>query len=124
MQKFYFDVTETFIKTIAIEADSFEQASERIKSAYHRKEFKIGHEYFTEVEFVNAQEEVEKSIKDKFIAEEELETFNCNDVVYDDKQDHYICPVCGNYVAERFQIKDLDYDLPKYCSECGTKLHY
>ena len=23
MQKFYFDVTETFIKTIAIEADSF-----------------------------------------------------------------------------------------------------
>lgn len=63
MQKFYFDVTETFIKTIAIEADSFEQASERIKSAYHRKEFKIGHEYFTEVEFVNAQEEVEKVLK-------------------------------------------------------------
>lgn len=124
MQKFYFDVTETFIKTIAIEADNFEQANERIKSAYHRKEFKMDHEYFTEVEFVNVQEEVEQSIKDKFIAEEEFETFNCNDVVYDEKQDRYVCPVCGKYVAERFQIKDLDDDLPNYCSECGTKLHY
>ena len=45
-------------------------------------------------------------------------------VVYDEEQDCYVCPQCGEYIADRFQIKDLDYDLPKYCHECGTKLHY
>ena len=47
-----------------------------------------------------------------------------HDVVYDEEQDAYVCPVCGEYVADRWQIKDLEFPLPKYCHECGTKLHY
>lgn len=47
-----------------------------------------------------------------------------HDVVYDEEQDAYVCPVCGEYAADRWQIKDLDYQLPKHCHECGAKLHY
>lgn len=122
--KYYFDVTETYIQTIAIEADNQEQARKRIENAYNKKEFIINREYFTDVKFEDVQEDVEKSIKDKCIAEEEIKTFNCNDVIYNETEDYYECPTCGNYVADRFQIKDLDYTLPKFCQECGTKLHY
>lgn len=122
--KYYFDVTKKTTKTIAIEADNFGQAKKRIKNAFDRKEFDINQEYFNEVEFNCVQEEIEESIKEGFVAEEEIETFNCNDVVYDEEQDCYVCPVCGEYAADRFQIKDLDYNLPSFCHECGTKLHY
>ncbi len=122
--KYYFDVTEKYIKTIAIEADNLEQARQRVESAYDRKEFVIDHEYFTDVEFKDAQEEVEECIKDGFFAEEELEIFNCNDVIYNEVEDYYECPVCGEYICDRFQIRDLDYNLQKHCHECGTKLHY
>ena len=66
--KYYFDVTETYTQTIAIEADNQEQARKRIENAYYKKEFIINHEYFTAVKFEDVQEDVEKSIKDKFIA--------------------------------------------------------
>ena len=122
--KFYFDVTETFIKTIAIEADSLEQAQRRIDGAWHRGEFEIDREYPDDVDFKFAQNEVEECIREGFFAEEELETFNCHDVVYDEESDSYVCPVCGEYVADRWQIKYLEYPLSKYCHECGTKLHY
>ena len=122
--KFYFDVTETFVQTIAIEAKSREQAQRRIESAYNRKEFEIDREHPDDVDFKYAQKEVEECIREGLVAEEELETFDCNDVVYDEKQDCYVCPVCGEYVADRWQMKDLDYKLPKHCHECGAKLHY
>ena len=76
--KYYFDVTETFIKTIAIEADNLEQAEKRIEKAYENNEFKISREYPDYVDFKNAQEVVEECIKDGFIHERELETFSCN----------------------------------------------
>lgn len=76
--KYYFDVTETFIKTIAIEADSLEQAEKRIENAYENKEFKISREYPDHIDFKCAQEVVEECIRDGFIHESELETFSCN----------------------------------------------
>lgn len=121
---FYFDVTEIFVKTIAIEADTLEQAQRRIESAYDRKEFEINRENPDNIDFKPAQNEVEACIDAGFFAKEELETFNCSDVVYDEKQDAYVCPVCGEYAADKWQIRDLEYPLPKHCHECGAKLHY
>jgi predicted RNA-binding Zn-ribbon protein involved in translation (DUF1610 family) len=122
--KFYFDVTETFIKTIAIEADNLEQAQRRVDGAWRRNEFEIEHEYPDGIEFKDATTEVEEFFQTGDCAEEELETFNCNDVVYDEETDSYVCPVCGEDAADRWQIKDLEFPLPKYCHECGAKLHY
>lgn len=122
--KFYFDVTEHTTKTIAIEAENLEQAQKRVESAYERKEFLINREAPDDVEFKYVQEEVEQCIKDGFVAEEEFDPFDCNNVVYNEEEDYYECPVCRKYVADRFQVKDLDYDLPKFCQKCGTKLHY
>ena len=122
--KFYFDVTETFVQTVAIEAKSREQARRRIEGAYNRKEFEIDRKHPDDIVFKDVQKEVKKSIREGFVAEEELETFNCNDVVWDDITESYVCPVCGEYVASRFDFKCIDYPLPKHCHECGAKLHY
>ena len=122
--KFYFDVTETFIKTVAIEADNLEQAKRRVDGAWHRGEFDISHEHPDEVDFKNATSEVEAFFQTGDCAAEDFEILNCNDVVYDEKTDSYACPVCGEYVADRYEVKDLDCKLPKHCHECGAKLHY
>jgi hypothetical protein len=122
--KFYFDVTETNVKTIAIEANDFEQALRRAEKAHERKEFSINRKFFDDVKFKHVQEEVEQCIKDGSVAEEEFEIFDCNNVVYNEDEDYYECPVCGEYIANKFQVKDLDYKLPRFCYECGTKLHY
>ena len=122
--KFYFDVTEIFIKTVAIEADSLEQAQQRVDSARRRGEFEIDRKHPDIVDYKHVTTEVEEFFKTGDCAEEEIETFNCNDVVYDEKTDSYVCPVCGEYVADKWQIRDLEYELPKYCHECGAKLHY
>jgi predicted RNA-binding Zn-ribbon protein involved in translation (DUF1610 family) len=122
--KFYFDIIETFIRTIAVEADNLEQAQLRVGSAYHREEFEIDHEHPDAVAFNNATTEVEEFFQTGDCAEEELETFNCNDVVYDEETDSYVCPVCGEYASDRWQIKDIEFPLPKHCHECGAKLHY
>lgn len=121
--KFYFDVTEYTTKTIAIEANDLEQAQKRIESAYDRKEFEI-YRKTLDVEFKETTEEVENLIKEKYVEEEEFETFDCNDVVYNEEEDYFECPVCREYMADRFQVKDLDYELPSFCRKCGTKLHY
>lgn len=122
--KFYFDVTEHTTKTIAIESNDLEQAQKRIESAYDRKEFEINREAPDDVKFKETTEEVENLIKEGYVAEEEFDPFDCNNVVYNEEEDYYECPVCRKHVADRFQVKDLDYDLPKFCHRCGTKLHY
>lgn len=122
--KFYFDVTETFIRTIAIEADDFDQAEKRIAAAYNRKEFEMDRTAPDDVEFVNAQKEVEESIEQGFFSPDELETFDCNGVVYDKDQDAYVCPMCSEYAVNRHDYKDIDYTAPAYCSKCGTKFKY
>lgn len=122
--KFYFDVTEHTTKTIAIEAENLEQALKRVESAYDRKEFTINREAPDDVEFKYVQEEVENLIEEGLVAEEEFETFDCNHVSYNEEEDYYECPVCKKYIADRAQIKDDDYELPKFCQKCGTKLRY
>jgi hypothetical protein len=122
--KFYFDVTEKYIKTIAVEADNITQAIHRVEKAYDRKEFEINHLAFDDVEIKNSTQSIEKTIKEGWCAEEEIETFNCNDVVYNENEDSYECPVCGRYLCSRTDVKDLDSQLPSYCQDCGTKLHY
>ncbi len=77
--KFYFDVTETNVKTIAIEAEDLEQALKRVENAYNQKEFSINREYPDDVEFKEVTEEVENLIKEGLVPEKELKTFNCND---------------------------------------------
>ena len=122
--KFYFDVIETFIKTIAVEADNIEQAQRRADGAYKRNEFEIDRTYPDQVDFKNATTEVEEFFQTGDCAEEEIETFNCNNVAWDDIKEGYVCPVCGEYVASTFEVKCIDYPLPKYCHECGAKLYY
>lgn len=121
---YYFDVKETFIKTIAVEADNFTQAKQRINKAWHRGEFEIDHNNPDDVEFIYAQETIEKYIKDGYFTKEELETLDCNDVVYNGYVDGYECPVCGKFIVELCCVDELEYPLPKYCNECGTRLEY
>ena len=71
---YYFDVTEKFVKTIAVEADSLEQAEEKIDIAWNKGEFTINHNHPDGVEFNWVQEEVEACIKEGYYAKEELET--------------------------------------------------
>lgn len=123
--KYYFDVIEKYIKTIAVDADNLYQAKKRAEKAYDRKEFEISNIAFDEVEFVHAQEKVEECIKEGFFAEEELVTFNCNDAIYDIDRGYYSCPVCGKYVCDdvNHMVRLGEY-LPKTCDECGATLHY
>lgn len=121
---YYFDVKETFIKTIAVEADNYTQAEERINAAYDRGEFEILRNSPDEVECCWVQEEVEQCIEEGVFSKEDLEIIDCNWVVYDDELDAYVCPVCSNFVEDRCCVSELEYPLPEYCSKCGTKLKY
>ena len=122
--KFYFDVSEIFIRTIAVEADNLEQAQRRVEGAWKRDEFEIDHNHPDEVDFKEVTTEVEEFFQTGDCAEKDIETFDCTNVVYDGETDSYVCPVCGEYAADRWQIKDLEFPLPKHCHECGAKLHY
>lgn len=81
-------------------------------------DFDINIDRIEENFFVNDAEAFYKDFESGY------EEINCSDVVYDEEQDSYVCPVCGTYAADKFMIKDLDYSLPKHCHECGAKLHY
>lgn len=112
---YYFDVKEIYSKTVCVEADSFEQAEARIQNAYKREEFEIEKDIADSVEFVNVPE-------DELFEGEDIEEFDCNEIVYDSEQDAYCCPVCNNYIVSRNDLKYLDYSLPHYCVECGAAL--
>ena len=71
--KYYFDVIEKFIKTIAVEADNLTEAESKLERAYN-KEFKINRDYPDDVIFQNPQTEVEECIQEGFFAAEELTT--------------------------------------------------
>lgn len=116
--KYYFDIREIFSTTIAIEADSYEQAHQRVNSAYRRDELEFGYECADSMEITPIAEE-------DLFTEENFDTLNCNDVVFDYKMNAFVCPVCGKYIVSKWDIKDMEcISLPKYCSECGTKLYY
>ena len=114
---YYFDVKEIFVKTIGIEANNLEEAKKRANNAYHYEEMEIDYSIADDVQFINVNEE-------DIFTEENIEFFNCHDVVYDKENDAYVCPVCGEYVCSGYTIKDMDYPVPSYCNNCGTKLQY
>lgn len=110
---YYFDVEETFIKTIGIKASSFEQAKKRAEDAWHREEFTIFHDAPDEIEYTPVPD-VKESIVHGFILAEEIETFDCHTALCDSSRHPWawICPVCG---------KDVEFE-SENCKECGTKL--
>lgn len=77
--KFYFNVVKRYSKTIGIEADNFEQAKKRAEQAFDNGEFEINQDYFDDVDFNNCTKDIEQTIKEGFLSEDEILTFNCND---------------------------------------------
>ena len=120
--KFYFDVTATTTKTIAVEAEYLEQAKMRAENAWHREEFEIDSSLPDAVEIKSAQAEVENCIKCGDLAEEELETFDCHKPVFNEKQQMFVCPVCNEPIADWWAFKDVGFVLPSRCSRCHTAL--
>lgn len=47
-----------------------------------------------------------------------------NQVLIDDENEQLLCPSYKTYVAPLYALKCIDELVPKYCSECGHKLHY
>lgn len=72
--KYFFDVSETFIKTIAVEAENLSQAKERLEQAYNQKKINISHKHPDDIDFKYAQKEVEECIEQGFVSSDELET--------------------------------------------------
>ena len=46
-----------------------------------------------------------------------------NQVIIDYENEQLLCPGCRNYVAPLYALKCIDKPVPKFCSECGHKLH-
>lgn len=111
---YYFDVTETFIKTVAVDADNLEQAMQRVETAYRREEFEVDHTYCDEIEFKNVDES-------ELLQTEDLDELDCHELIYNKEDDAYHCPVCDEYIINRPDSHDLEYAV-NYCSRCGTKL--
>lgn len=118
--KYYIDVTETFTKTVAVEADSFEQAEKRAIMAYKRGEFDVERDIPDDAKFKDATDEIIAHGLDA----EDIEEFECHDVVFDADKYAWVCPVCGLYLADRCTAMELDTPLPKHCNECGTELNW
>ena len=111
------EAVEYVIKTIAIEADNLAEAEKRANNAYCYEEIELDYSIADDVQFINVNEE-------DIFTEENVELFNCHNVVYDTEYDVYVCPVCGKYVCSGYNIKDIDHPVPSYCNDCGTKLWY
>lgn len=79
--KYYFDVKETFIKTVAVDADNLEIAEQRLKNAYKREEFEIEHDVCDDVEFKEVSE-------DELLTNEKdaVETLYCSESFILDKE--------------------------------------
>lgn len=71
---YYFDVKETYVKTVGIEADSMRHAAERVEELYDSKAFDLGG-LPNEIEFECVQTEVKDLIKQTLITPEEIEVF-------------------------------------------------
>ena len=71
----YLDITETFIKTVGIEADSLNDAMDKAEELYENRAFILHREYPSDIEFESVQYEVEHSIAQGFVTPEEIEVF-------------------------------------------------
>lgn len=71
---YYFDITETYVKTVGIEADSLSQAFCRVDELYHSKDIDLfGLPDDIEIEYV--QDMVEELTEQGDITPEEIEVF-------------------------------------------------
>lgn len=71
---YYFDITETFVTTVGVEADDIQQAFVRAEELYDSKVFDLGGSpHDIEIECVQA--EVQDLIDLKLIAPEEIEVY-------------------------------------------------
>ena len=71
---YYFDVKETFIKTVGVEADNLHQATYRVEELYDSHTFDLGglpHE----IEFEHVSNDVEELIEQTLITPEEIEVY-------------------------------------------------
>lgn len=71
---YYFDVKETYVKTVGIEADDLSSAQYRVEELYNCRDFDCGglpHD----IEFEYVQDEVEDLIRQSYITQEEIEVF-------------------------------------------------
>ena len=73
--KYFFDIKECFIKTVAVEANSLEEAKEKLKENYKLGGININHDYCDYIYFKSVQKEIQKTIDEGVINENELETF-------------------------------------------------
>lgn len=71
---YYFDVKETFIKTVGVEAEDLQQAVTRVEDLYDSKTFDLGG-FPHEIEFEHISDDVEDLIKETLITPEEIEVY-------------------------------------------------
>ena len=71
---YYFDVKETYIKTVGVEAEELEQAVTRVEDLYNSKAFDLG-DLPHEIEFEHVSDDVEEFIKQKIVTPEEIEVY-------------------------------------------------
>lgn len=83
--KFYFDVTETFTKTVAVEADSINEARKILDKAWDEGAIEINHEAPDDIEFKNPQESIQECIDDGWCFEDEFDTFD-NSILTDEEK--------------------------------------
>jgi hypothetical protein len=72
---YYFDVKETYIKTVGVEAESLRHATERVEELYYSKNIDLSG-LPNEIDFNYVQSEVEDLIETGDITPEEIETFS------------------------------------------------
>lgn len=71
---YYFDVKETFITTVGVEAEDLQQAAYRVEELYDSHAFDLGglpHE----IEFEHVSNDVEELIEQKIVTPEEIEVY-------------------------------------------------
>ena len=47
-----------------------------------------------------------------------------NQVLIYEKNEKLLCPGCMYPVADLAALKEIDIPVPKFCENCGHKLHY
>ena len=71
---YYFDVTETYVKTVGVEAEDLNQATYRVEELYDSRVFDFG-ELPHEIEFEHISDDIKELVEEGGITLDEIETF-------------------------------------------------
>ena len=74
---YYFDVKETYVKTVGVEAEDLNQATYRVEELYDSKVFDLDG-LPTEIEFEHISDDIKELIEEGDVALDEIETFTLN----------------------------------------------